>query len=88
MLRNLRNLIYTGVQPKYHRWVQNKLSNEQTVSNSRQFPFRFFSAYEVIPRDLEHFKQLINEANKGTSAGSKKEKKPPKCFLRLFCSSF
>jgi telomerase protein component 1 len=67
MLRNLRNLIYTGVQPKYHRWVQNKLANEQTVTNSRQFPFRFFSAYEIIPKNLDHFKQMIQEANKGST---------------------
>lgn len=67
MLRNLRNLIYTGVLPRYHRWVQNKLSSEQTVANSRQFPFRFFSAYEIIPKNLEHFKQLIQEANKGST---------------------
>lgn len=49
MLRNLRNLILTGVTPKHHRWAQSKLSNEDTIAMSRQFPFRFFSAYEVIP---------------------------------------
>jgi len=60
MLRNLRNLIYAGVHPRYHKWAQNKLSNAQTIAQSRQFPFSFFSAYEVIPRDMEHFKQLIS----------------------------
>lgn len=70
MLRNLRNLIYTGVHPRYHRWVQNKLSNKQTVAQSKQFPTAFFSAYEVIPRDMEHFKQLL--------AGQNDEKKPKK----------
>lgn len=70
MLRNLRNLIYTGVHPRYHRWVQNKLSNKQTVAQSKQFPTAFFSAYEVIPRDMEHFKQLL--------AGQNDDKKPKK----------
>lgn len=62
MLRNIRNLIFTGyrstiyvftlsrVHPRYHKWVMNKLTNENSVSNSRQFPTRFFSAYEVIPK--------------------------------------
>jgi len=60
MLRNLRNLIYTGVHPRYHKWAQNKLCNAITIAQSKQFPFRFFSAYEVIPRDMEHFKQLMS----------------------------
>jgi telomerase protein component 1 len=63
MLRNLRNLIFTGVHPKYHRWVINKLKNERAVASSRQFPTRFFSAYEVIPRDLEDFKAKLNSQN-------------------------
>jgi len=42
MLRNLRNLIYSGVHPRYHKWAQNKLSNPQTIAQSRQFPFQFF----------------------------------------------
>eukprot|EP01113_Clastostelium_recurvatum_P018405 TRINITY_DN2169_c0_g1_i12.p1 TRINITY_DN2169_c0_g1~~TRINITY_DN2169_c0_g1_i12.p1 ORF type:complete len:2586 (+),score=522.10 TRINITY_DN2169_c0_g1_i12:146-7903(+) len=63
MLRNLRNLIYTGVHPRYHRWVMNKLTNAETIANSRQFPFRFFSAYEVIPTDLADFNAKIIEIN-------------------------
>lgn len=65
MLRNIRNLIFTGVHPKYHRWVINKLTNETTVAMSKQFPTRFFSAYEVIPKDLDHFKQLLEKQNDG-----------------------
>eukprot|EP01130_Rhizamoeba_saxonica_P017056 TRINITY_DN8098_c0_g1_i1.p1 TRINITY_DN8098_c0_g1~~TRINITY_DN8098_c0_g1_i1.p1 ORF type:complete len:2262 (-),score=513.74 TRINITY_DN8098_c0_g1_i1:41-6826(-) len=71
MLRNIRNLINAGVQPKYHRWVQNRLSNAIAVANSRQFPFRFFSAYEVIPRDIEHFKQLLS----GTGDDNRRRRK-------------
>lgn len=81
MLRNLRNLIYTGVHPRYHKWAQNKLSNPGAVANSRQFPFQFFSAYEVIPKDLEHFKQLISGQSDAKKPGDdkparRKKKKP------------
>ena len=47
MLRNIRNLLLAGVQPKYTSWVMKKLNDEHAVTNSRQFPFRFFSAYQV-----------------------------------------
>jgi telomerase protein component 1 len=59
MLRNLRNLILTGVSMKHHRWAQQKLSNEDTIAMSRQFPFRFFSAYEVIPENQEAIKKAV-----------------------------
>eukprot|EP00731_Ephydatia_muelleri_P016594 Em0009g1018a len=48
MLRNLRNLILADISPKHHQWVINKLNDERAVTNSKQFPFRFFSAYEVL----------------------------------------
>lgn len=48
MLRNMRNLLLAGVQPKYISWLVKKLTDEYAVTNSRQFPFRFFSAYQVI----------------------------------------
>lgn len=72
MLRNLRNLILTGVEYKYHRWAMNKLNNEETIARSKQFPFRFFSAYEAIAVDLEKLKQEIKEAKaSGVKAGQK-----------------
>jgi telomerase protein component 1 len=64
MLRNIRNLLFSGVNPRYHRWVINKLKDENTIANSRQFPFRFFSAYEVIPLDLGAFKEQLEAQNK------------------------
>mmetsp|Transcript_17840 Transcript_17840/g.53578 ORF Transcript_17840/g.53578 Transcript_17840/m.53578 type:complete len:805 (+) Transcript_17840:292-2706(+) len=62
MLRNLRNLILTGISQRHHRWVMSRLTNEQTVANSRQFPFAFFSAYEAIDIDLEQLKKDVDEA--------------------------
>lgn len=52
MLRNLRNMIKAGVSEKHNRWIIRKLTDEGAVIHSRQFPFRFFSAYEVLD-DLE-----------------------------------
>ncbi|XP_078508765.1 telomerase protein component 1 isoform X2 [Lissotriton helveticus] len=52
MLRNLRNLIKAGISAKHHRKVISRLSNKDAVIQSRQFPFRFLSAYKVI-LDLE-----------------------------------
>ena len=48
MLRNIRNLIIAGVSMTHHKWVIDRLTDERAVVNSRQFPFRFFSAYEVL----------------------------------------
>jgi len=76
MLRNLRNLLFTGVHGRYHKWVMNKLTNEGTIANSKQFPFRFFSAYEVIPKDLDDFKAQLEKMNNPKKAG--KEDDPSK----------
>jgi telomerase protein component 1 len=48
MLRNIRNLIKAGVSDKVHDEVLSRLPNPRAVANSRQFPFRYFSAYEAI----------------------------------------
>ncbi|XP_064601394.1 LOW QUALITY PROTEIN: telomerase protein component 1-like [Liolophura sinensis] len=48
MLRNLRNMIKAGISPKHHNWVIRKLSDQGAVIYSKQFPFRFFSAYEIL----------------------------------------
>jgi hypothetical protein len=58
MLRNLRNLIITGISPEFHEIVINRLTDEKTVTNSRQLPWRFLSAYEAINIDLE---KLMND---------------------------
>ena len=56
MLRNLRNLILAGVSEKHHKWVLKKLTDDGAIINSQQFPFRFFSAYEVL-NELERAKK-------------------------------
>lgn len=46
-LRNLRNLLEAGAYEALDRVIK-KLKDEKAVLNSKQFPFRFFSAYREI----------------------------------------
>lgn len=46
MLRNLRNFQEAGISSQATQYVQEKLANPYEVSKSRQFPFRFWSAYK------------------------------------------
>ncbi|KTF72846.1 hypothetical protein cypCar_00038029 [Cyprinus carpio] len=48
MLRNLRNMISVGISEKHHTKILNRLTSKDAVIKSRQFPFRFLSAYKVI----------------------------------------
>ena len=89
MLRNLRNLIIAEISAKHHRWVLGKLNNERAVVNSRQFPFRFFSAYEVLV-ELEKVSKGESEHQNPIrgmkrSWGMKKSKKykPPKKLPKI-----
>lgn len=48
MLRNLRNMIVTGISEAHHKKILSKLTNKRAVIQSRQFPIRFLAAYKVI----------------------------------------
>eukprot|EP01117_Protostelium_nocturnum_P009162 TRINITY_DN3280_c0_g1_i1.p1 TRINITY_DN3280_c0_g1~~TRINITY_DN3280_c0_g1_i1.p1 ORF type:complete len:645 (+),score=292.71 TRINITY_DN3280_c0_g1_i1:178-2112(+) len=58
MLRNLRNFIVTGISPDHHEKILARLTDEKSVTNSRQLPWRFLSAYDAIKVDLE---QMMND---------------------------
>ncbi|HEX2244543.1 MAG TPA: TROVE domain-containing protein [Gammaproteobacteria bacterium] len=45
LLRNLRNFDEAGISAETASFVMNKLANPEEVARSRQFPFRFLSAY-------------------------------------------
>ena len=77
MLRNLRNLILAGVSQKHHQWAIRKLNDERAVIYSRQFPFRFFSAYEVLG-ELEKIADGIMPQRRQPKGAKTKSKKPPK----------
>jgi len=66
MLRNLRNLIITGISPQHHEIILNRLTDEKSITNSRQLPWRFLSAYEAINVDLEKMMNDILD-NDGSS---------------------
>ncbi|XP_076601969.1 telomerase protein component 1 isoform X2 [Chaetodon auriga] len=48
MLRNLRNMIVTGISEAHHKKILSRLTDKKAVIQSRQFPFRFLAAYKVI----------------------------------------
>ncbi|KAK7488729.1 hypothetical protein BaRGS_00020026 [Batillaria attramentaria] len=64
MLRNLRNLIKAGISMKHHNMVIRRLTDQRQVVNSKQFPFRFFSAYQV----LNELEQAYEKSRRGRGA--------------------
>lgn len=49
LLRNLRNFDQAGISKTYQKKIIDKLTDPEEVANSRQFPFRFYSAYKAAP---------------------------------------
>ncbi len=49
LLRNLRNFDEAGVSPDAARYVTDVLGDPDRVARSRQFPYRFWSAYRNAP---------------------------------------
>lgn len=60
LLRNLRNFDEAGVSQATVKHVIARLSNSDEVARSRQFPYRFLSAYLAAPSD--RWKQALNDA--------------------------
>ncbi|XP_075239383.1 telomerase protein component 1-like [Convolutriloba macropyga] len=69
MLRNLRNLIKAGISEHHHKKVVRKLIDEKTIIRSKQFPFRFFSAFVALD-------DLIKELEKEEKEKESPVKKP------------
>eukprot|EP01116_Phalansterium_solitarium_P003943 TRINITY_DN1478_c0_g1_i1.p2 TRINITY_DN1478_c0_g1~~TRINITY_DN1478_c0_g1_i1.p2 ORF type:complete len:706 (+),score=379.58 TRINITY_DN1478_c0_g1_i1:128-2245(+) len=69
MLRNLRNLILTGVSPEHHQLVMAKLTDERSVTTSRQLPWRFLSAFEAINVNLEELMNRILDIDEDGTGG-------------------
>ncbi|NND02045.1 MAG: TROVE domain-containing protein, partial [Acidimicrobiia bacterium] len=49
LLRNLRNFDEAGISPERARSVREILADPERVAKSRQFPYRFWSAYKNVP---------------------------------------
>jgi telomerase protein component 1 len=48
MLRNLRNILTAGVSAEVHKKICERIQDFNQVTNSKLFPYRFFSAYHSI----------------------------------------
>lgn len=60
LLRNLRNFDEAGISPASIAHVTARLINPEQVAKSRQFPYRFLSAYLAAPSDV--WKHPLNVA--------------------------
>ncbi len=49
LLRNLRNFDQAGISPQVEDYVKSVLTDPDAVARSRQFPYRFWSAYKNVP---------------------------------------
>lgn len=61
MLRNLRNMLITGVDPEVHQMCIQRLTDPGMIANSRLFPFRFFTAFQAIQVDLHELGRLHDD---------------------------
>ena len=56
MVRNIRNMIMAGISDEAAKLAIHYLTNEKAVVKSRMFPYRFYTAYDVLD-ELKIFKE-------------------------------
>ena len=56
MVRNIRNMIMAGINDEVVKLAIHYLTNEKAVVKSRMFPYRFYTAYDVLD-ELKNFKE-------------------------------
>ncbi|GAB6032044.1 Telomerase protein component 1 [Chamberlinius hualienensis] len=73
MLRNLRNIFIAGISNKHHQLVVKHICNKNAVLKSKQFPYRFYVAQDVL-KDLQNimFDEGETEVQKKRPSGSRK----------------
>lgn len=61
LLRNLRNIVNADVSKEHIEKIAQKLSNEKEVINSRQLPFRYVSAANILNEHIhgDHYSILM-----------------------------
>jgi len=62
VLRNLRNILEAKVSKETIEAALNFLCNEKAVRNSKQFPYRFYSAYKEIVKTPSEYSPMVLEA--------------------------
>ena len=60
-VRNIRNLLLSGISEAHVKKVCSYISNQTAVARSRMFPFQFFTAYDI----LSEVRQIKEEADGG-----------------------
>jgi len=69
LLRNLRNLLESNVTQAHLEKVCQKLSNPEEVKKSKQFPFRFLSAYRMLKEVTSgHVSKVLNALEEAVKA--------------------
>lgn len=64
-MRNARNFLDAGISADHINKVASYLCNEKAVLNSKQFPFRFYSAYkELVKHGSPHVHPILEALNK------------------------
>lgn len=53
MLRNLNNILIEEVSVKYRNKIAKALTTETAILNSKQLPFRFYSAHKIISKSTK-----------------------------------
>lgn len=48
MMRNLRNILKSGVQDVVHQKIIEKIQNSELIAKAKMFPFQYFSALVEI----------------------------------------
>ena len=62
LMRNLRNILDAGVSIKHIEQVCEYLSNETAVAKSRQFPFRYLSAFRMLESNKSVHAEFVLDA--------------------------
>jgi telomerase protein component 1 len=81
MLRNLRNILITGVDPDTHRLVIDRINDPRAIENSKLFPFRFFSAYQAIEVNHQNLQKLHDGEETSEEPGPAGYRKPKKVII-------
>jgi telomerase protein component 1 len=71
-IRNLRNLVLSGIDDAHVLKICQLITNEKMVAGSRLFPFRFYTAFDVLD-DLENYseKPFVVKLQKKTKPSKK-----------------
>ena len=71
-LRNLRNMMEAGIDTTHAKKVASLLRNEKAVAKSKQFPFRFLTAYFMLEgTGMKHEKLFLEALEDAVQAAAK-----------------